>query len=412
MRTILKIVAPTDFSDFSLQALDSALEMAKVFGARLFLVNVVQDPSAYVGTPEGGVAQETLRRTLIHEAEARLAALAPRLRGVDHDTAVRTGRIAPAILDYAREVDADLIVIATHGRKGIARFFIGSTTEHVLRRASCPVMTVRPHADQPVAEEAGLTGHSVHDHSCECVRDTIDFREVMAARGGPLRVRDAMRRDPVTVGPQAKIRDVVDLMIHHDLPGITVVDEEDRMLGYIPEGHLLRRCLAQLVDTPESAHAWPTVDDFIECQRHIYGQTARDLMRPVDTVSTVAESELLTEAVKRLLVDAVPRMPVLRGDKLVGYLTRADVLRVVRNLERGHEHPLTDEQVQKLVRQTLDRSPDVAITDLRIEVAKGLVTLRGSVTTAIEMKSATDIVRRIPGVCGVENQLLVEQMLK
>ena len=409
MRAILKIVAPTDFSEFSLQALDTALEMARVFGAKVFLMTVVQEPAAYVGAGEGGVAQETLRRTLLHEAEARLAALAPRLRGVDHDTAVRLGRVPTAILDYAREVDADLIVIATHGRKGLARFFIGSTTEHVLRRSSCPVLTVRPQADQPLSEEAGL---GAHDESCECVRDLVDFREIMAARGGPLRVRDAMRRDPVTIGPQAKIREVVDLMIHHDLPGITVVDEDERMLGLIPEGHLLRRCLARLVETPESPHGWATVDDFIECQRQIYGQCARDLMRPVETVSTVDESELLTEAVRRLLVDAVPRMPVLRGEKLVGYLTRADVLRVVRNLERGHDHPLTDDQVTRLVQQTLDRSPDLAITDLRVEVHQGVVTLRGNVTHPAEMKHAGLIVRRLPGVHGLENQLMVEQMLK
>lgn len=413
MRPVLKIVAPTDFSAMSMQALDTAVTLAKTFGARLHLLHAVRNVALASTDVAAGLDREAMRSHLEAEAEARLAALAPRLHGADHGEAVRTGPPGSAILEYANEIGADLIVIATHGRRGLARFFVGSTAEHVLRRAACPVVTVRPRPEQPMStEEAPGARHAVHDEHCGCVRDTVDFRTVVASRGAPLRVRDAMRRDVITVGPETAVRDVVDLIIHHDLPGISVVDDQQRLLGYIPEGHLLRRSLAQLANNGGMKGEARTVDDLIEHQRQVYGETARELMRPVETITTVMESDPLSEAVLNMLADAVPRMPVLRSERLVGYLTRADVLRVMRNLVRDEGRALDDEQVGRLVRQALEASLDVAVRDLRIEVSHGSVSLRGTVTTATEITHTTDIVRRVPGVRSVSNMLLVEQMLK
>lgn len=409
MHTILRIVVPTDFSDCSLQALDEAVSLAHHFGAKIHLLHVVEEVTTWALGTEAGMAGEVQRQTLHGDVNAHFVALAPRLHGVEHDTAIRTGRASNSIVDYARETDADLILMATHGRTGLARFFVGSTTEAVVRKATCPVLTVRP---QP-AKAAAAHGTCVTDQpACECLKESTDFRTLVARRGSPIRVRDAMRRDVAKVLPDTRVHEIIDLMIHYDISGVPVVNEKDELLGYIPESHLLVRSLAEIAPHLPGGDGSSTFDEFIGHQRQIYGKTAREVMRPVTDVATVEEFVPLVEAVRTMLTHNVSRLPVLRGQKVVGYLTRADILRVVRSLEEHHDTSLSDEEVSHLVRQALGRSPDLAITNLTLHTENGTVSLQGSVSSAAEVETATAIACRVPGVKTVANWLLVEQLLK
>lgn len=405
MRTILRIVVPTDFSECSLQALDEAQNLARLFGAKLFLLHVAEDLTPRSLDTEVGMARESLRRTLYSDAEAQFAALAPRLRGQDYDTAIRMGRPPVAICKYAEEIDADLIVIATHGRSGMARLFIGSTAEEVVRRSKIAVFTIRPEAQRMKAQYDVCVIHEPH---CECMKEVTNFRAIVTRRDGPIRVRDAMRRDVVKVLPETRVHEIIDLMIHHDISGVPVVNAEDELVGYVPESHLLVRSLAGIMHhTPEASN----LDEFVAEQRKIYGKTAREVMCPAPEVVTVEESAPLADAVRRMLEHRVSRLPVLRAGKVVGYLTRADILRVVRSLESHKDSDLSDEEVGRLVREALDRSAEVAVSDLTVDVGGGVVSLLGSVSSAEEIDQANAIVTRVPGVKAVANCLLVEQLL-
>jgi nucleotide-binding universal stress UspA family protein len=148
-----KIVAPTDFSPASALALDAAALLAKQFGAQIHLL-YVYDPALlsplYVvpGAPSlAAPAQEP--RELEDRALRELARLRQeRLAGVDEVELVvkQHTNAAEGIVAYAGEAGADLIVLSTHGRTGLAHLLIGSVAERVVRHAPCPVLTMRSHA--------------------------------------------------------------------------------------------------------------------------------------------------------------------------------------------------------------------------------------------------------------------------
>jgi len=140
-----RILVPLDFSSTATDALRFVLSMARETGARVDLLHVIPPlalPAETSHLPEGWSRYEDERR---HEAEQQLEALAAAETGPDVRTGVivRVGDPATVIVDTARTRRSDLVVVSTHGRSGLSRFFLGSTAEAVVRRAPCPVLTVR-----------------------------------------------------------------------------------------------------------------------------------------------------------------------------------------------------------------------------------------------------------------------------
>lgn len=147
MITLKKILVPTDFSEFSTHAVKYGCEFARRFGAELHLVSVVED--VYPLIPESGMLLPSAANYLTElkqSAEATLASR-PDPAWVQGLTVVREVLIGAAFLEiirYAKEQDIDLIVIGTHGRTGLIHALMGSVAEKVVRKAPCPVLTVRP----------------------------------------------------------------------------------------------------------------------------------------------------------------------------------------------------------------------------------------------------------------------------
>ena len=144
MTEIRNILCPVDRSDISLRALTVATDLAKWHGARLRVVEVVGTSGIFIGPAPvaiQGLSQE-VRRGLASALE-RFAEPA-RVSGVDVRVSVEEGDVVGGILTEASALDADLIVIGTHGRSGFQHLTLGSVTEKVLRRADCPVLTVPP----------------------------------------------------------------------------------------------------------------------------------------------------------------------------------------------------------------------------------------------------------------------------
>ncbi|MGD2108794.1 MAG: universal stress protein [Phycisphaerae bacterium] len=142
-----KIVFPTDFSDLSLAALNYARQLVEGFKAQLYCLHVVDDAYQYWSAmgpesiPVGPPAEELLdlgRKRMEQFCSEHLADLDP-----PPITHVAIGRPFAEIIAYARENDVCLIVMGTHGRGAIAHVLLGSTTEKVVRKAPCAVLTVR-----------------------------------------------------------------------------------------------------------------------------------------------------------------------------------------------------------------------------------------------------------------------------
>ncbi len=140
---VKRILVPIDFSDCSMKALQYALPLAREHQATLTLLHVLTPP---VGASElGAVNYAELEATLRESGETQLAKLAADegRRDVTIETLVRVGSPTLEIIETARSLPADLIVISTHGRTGLKHVFLGSVTEHVVQRAPCPMFVVR-----------------------------------------------------------------------------------------------------------------------------------------------------------------------------------------------------------------------------------------------------------------------------
>jgi Universal stress protein UspA and related nucleotide-binding proteins len=138
------ILVPFDFSECSNAALRYGLELARKFDASLHLLHVIQDPATQPWAAEGfAVPLLDVVDQWQKEAALRLAKAIP---AEDRARATAVCTIAspyPEILRYAGEHSIDLIVMGTHGRGGVTHMLLGSITEKVVRRAPCPVLTVR-----------------------------------------------------------------------------------------------------------------------------------------------------------------------------------------------------------------------------------------------------------------------------
>src|SRR5436190_1679447 len=150
------ILVPTDLSDGAEEALDYALELAAKFGATVHLLNVIGIPA--LGVPELGVAlTSSVIDAMIRDAQVALEALADRKRGIAPigEIMQRTGDARDLICQTAKEVHADLVVMGTHGRRGVSPALLGSVTESVVRKCPCPVLTIRSHTTGRHDEAAG-----------------------------------------------------------------------------------------------------------------------------------------------------------------------------------------------------------------------------------------------------------------
>jgi nucleotide-binding universal stress UspA family protein len=160
MLTIHSILHPTDFSEGSLPAFYLACSLARDYGARLVLLHVIERPllmhGDFLPTPDDlrGEMHEQLDRLRVPDPDAQVQ------RRLEH------GDPVTEILRVAGDVHADLIVLGTHGRTGLSRLLMGSVAEQIVRRAACPVVTVKAPfpqtvpAPEPVAAKA-LAGSGI-----------------------------------------------------------------------------------------------------------------------------------------------------------------------------------------------------------------------------------------------------------
>ncbi|MCS7051131.1 MAG: universal stress protein [Thermomicrobium sp.] len=239
--------------------------------------------------------------------ERYLADIAQRLqeRGYRTTWSLGQGSVAEAIAEEASRRRAGLIAMGTHGASGIRRVLLGSTAEHVLHTTTVPLLLHRPRAVSAAIEEPSL-------------------------ESGPLRVRDIMTANPITVDPDTTLEQVAKLMLEHQIGAVPVVDAEGRLLGLIREEDFLARerpIPFSALRAPQLFGRWidaETIDRiYAEARRLKAGEVART------PEVTVTEDTTLGALAERMVAANVRHVPVLREGKLVGIVTRHDVLKAV-----------------------------------------------------------------------------------
>lgn len=152
MQAINTIVTPIDFSDNARMIADSAAYIAGKFGAELHLVFVVQDFEDYSGFFVPPVNLPNLTKDLLESAQQKMEEFAESYReqaaaagvSIVHSR-VLTGDVTEEILKYANEVRSGMIIMGTHGYKGLERIMFGSVADKVVKAACCPVLTINPY---------------------------------------------------------------------------------------------------------------------------------------------------------------------------------------------------------------------------------------------------------------------------
>lgn len=142
---VKRILAPTDFSSGAERALQWAVGLGELLEAEVVILHVLDlslaaaagFPAQVAAMPAAGELMERVRQ----ETSVEMSRLANRFPHAE--TMMREGSPRPVILEVAKEIGADLIVMGTHGRTGLAHVFFGSVAEHVVRHSRIPVLTVR-----------------------------------------------------------------------------------------------------------------------------------------------------------------------------------------------------------------------------------------------------------------------------
>jgi nucleotide-binding universal stress UspA family protein len=254
-----RILNPVTFDDNSMAAMDVAAEFARQNDGVVFLLYVVpmSDP------PVGGPAYVQLYQDQAKLDREKLEALASRrLTGVKYEVSTETGDPAAVILRAERKVAADVVVMATHGRKGFAHVFLGSTVEAVLRATTCPLLAIR-HTEpddslvgrwmsvSPVAATAAEKLQSVAERMhregfrtmpvLEAGRlvGLITDRELHKFTGELERidVKDAMI-EPITVTPATSTHEAARILRERKITALPVVDD-GQLAGMISADDML-----------------------------------------------------------------------------------------------------------------------------------------------------------------------------
>lgn len=148
MLTPTRILVPTDFSEYSNRALEQALDIAKEYNAKVLLLHVIHEQAHHTAT-DLTLSEEVIEK-INNEALAwseenlrRQLSGFPQAQEVDVATSIRRGIPYDEILKEGKEKGVDLIVIASLGRSGIARYLIGSVARNVLKGSKCPVLLTK-----------------------------------------------------------------------------------------------------------------------------------------------------------------------------------------------------------------------------------------------------------------------------
>lgn len=209
-----------------------------------------------------------------------------------------------------------------------------------------------------------------------------------------MRVEDVMASDVATVKPDTPLRDVARLLVERAISGVPVVDEDGALVGVVSEADVM----AKERNEPERGsalarilHRGPTPEELLFDAR----SAGEAMSSPAITVSPYTP---ITSAAERMTEHAINRLPVVSRDRLVGIVTRADL---VRAFARSEQDVARDVQNQlELHKALLEDGRNV-----QASIEAGEVTLTGELRRKFNAETLASVIRSIPGVVNVRSEL-------
>ena len=207
-------------------------------------------------------------------------------------------------------------------------------------------------------------------------------------------VSDVMTTDVASVAPGASLKEVAQILVHRDISGLPVVDEEGGVLGVVSEADLLAK---ERADPPARGGPLAWLVDPIEVveRRKLAAHLAGDVMTA--PAVTIAPHRSLARAAGVMLDNRVNRLPVVDGGRLVGIVTRADLVRAFARPDA--------EVAQEIREDVLGRQMLLDDYAVDIKVDAGEVVLDGLMGRRSQVELIPRLVARVAGVVGIENNL-------
>ena len=213
-----------------------------------------------------------------------------------------------------------------------------------------------------------------------------------------MKVRDVMTSDVVSVGPEASIDEAVQLMLQRRISGLPVIDHAGELVGVVTEGDFLRRAET---GTQRQRSRWIEFFTGPGKLASEYVQTSGRKVHQVMTtdVQTATEDTALEEIVRLMERRRIKRVPILRGKKLVGIVSRANLLRALANVAREIPPPRPeDATIRERLLAELKKQNWAPVGTIDAIVRGGVVTLSGLLTDERQREALLVAAQNIPGV--------------
>lgn len=215
---------------------------------------------------------------------------------------------------------------------------------------------------------------------------------------------DIMTTKVVSVGPDAEVRDIAQLLLKHRISAVPVVDGEHRVIGIVSEGDLMRR----VKDDSDQGHSWwlslfaggKDAGDYVKS----HGRKAHEVMTP-DPL-TVEENTPLHSIARMLEKHHIKRVPVVREGKLVGIVSRANLLQGIANAAVAPtQSPADDRQIREAILKEVEHNTGAQTESISLIVDGGVVEIWGLVESLEQKQAVTVAAENVAGVTRVENHL-------
>jgi CBS domain-containing protein len=219
-----------------------------------------------------------------------------------------------------------------------------------------------------------------------------------------MRAHQIMTRPVITIAPDATILEAANIMLRQHVSGLPVVDAAGKLVGIVSEGDFVRR---SEIGTQRKRGRWlkfllgagSAAVDYV----HAYGRKISDVM--TSEPLTIAEDATLEEIVTLMETNGVKRLPVMNGDKLVGIVSRANLLQAVASLAREIPDPTADDDhIRSRVIAAIEKN-DWSPFGLNVIVRDGIVHLSGVITEERSRPAAMVAAQNVAGVQKVHDHL-------
>lgn len=219
-----------------------------------------------------------------------------------------------------------------------------------------------------------------------------------------MQAADVMTREVISIHPRTEVREIVELMLSNRISALPVVDDSGRVIGMVSEGDLMRRT----ENRTERRDSWWLKDLFTprnDPQEYIrsHGKRAEDIM--TRSPITISEDTPLYKIAQTLEEKHIKRVPVVKDGKLVGIVSRSNLLQGFSATQQTKAASADDHQIREHIMQEMRERLDISPNTTNVVVNGGVVDLWGLVETETQKHGAQVAAENAPGVREVRNHL-------